>query len=263
MTVTVTEVPGSSLWQSLTRLSRLLLLLLLAGWCLRGTGFHLHNLARGLPRLAEFFSRMVPPDTSVTKIAFDATVETLQIALLGTLLSGLASFPLGLMAAVNLAPRWLYQPAKWLLAILRAVPMILLALMFVSAVGLGPFPGVLAVAVHSTGMLGKFYAEAFEGARRGPLEALDSAGASWLQKVRFGVLPQVSPELARDTLFRFELNLRESLALGLVGAGGIGFYIQLYVRAFQYEKVATLSLVILVMVVLIEQASIVIRRQLR
>ncbi len=164
---------------------------------------------------------------------------------------------------MTLAPTWVHQPIKWTLATIRSVPLILLALMFVSAVGLGPFPGVLAVALHSTGMLAKFYAEAFENARSGPLEALDSAGANWLQRVRFGVLPQVAPDLARDTLFRFELNLRESLILGLVGAGGIGFYIQLYARSFQYEKVATLSLIVLVMVVGVEQISVALRSRLR
>ena len=139
---------------------------------------------------------------------------------------------------------------------------LLLALMFVAALGLGPVPGVLAIAVHSIGMLAKFYADAFESARPGPIEALDSAGANWLQRIRYGVLTQVAPDLARDTLFRFELNLRESLVLGLVGAGGIGFYIQLYIRSFQYQRVATLTLVILAIVVLVEQGSVAIRRKL-
>jgi phosphonate transport system permease protein len=112
-------------------------------------------------------------------------------------------------------------------------------------------------------MLGKFYAEAFENADRAPLEALQSTGASWLQTIRFGAFTQVAPDLARDTLFRFELNLRESLVLGLVGAGGIGFYIQLYIRAFQYDKVATLTLVVLAMVIATEQLSVWIRRRLR
>ena len=133
----------------------------------------------------------------------------------------------------------------------------------IAALGLGPVPGVLALAVHSIGMLAKFYADAFESARQGPIEALDSAGANWLQRIRYGVLTQVAPDLARDTLFRFELNLRESLVLGLVGAGGIGFYIQLYIRSFQYQRVATLTLVILLIVVLVEQGSVAIRRRLR
>ena len=141
--------------------------------------------------------------------------------------------------------------------------MILLALFFVSTVGLGPFPGVLAITVHSVGMLAKFYAEAFENADPGVLEALDSAGSTLLQRVRFGVFPQVAPDLIRDTLFRLELNFRESLILGLVGAGGIGFYIQLYIRSFQYERVATLTITLLLIVVVVELVSNKLRQHLR
>ena len=253
------STPGETLWRAGITLGVVLLL----AWTWTGIGFDLGKLVAGLPRLAEFFGRMIPPDMGVVKTVVVSTGETVQIALFGTMLSAMASFLCGVLAAGNLTPFWMHQPMKWLLGGLRAVPMILLALMFVSTVGLGPFPGVLAVAVHSTGMLGKFYAEAFENARRGPLEALDSTGATWLQRIRFGVLTQVTPDLVRDTLFRFELNLRESLVLGLVGAGGIGFYIQLYIRAFQYQKVATLTLVVLVMVVLVEQVSVAIRKRLR
>lgn len=255
--------PHATLRDSVVHAGGLLVLVALIAWAWSGADFHLKKLVAGLPRMAEFFSRMVPPDTTVAKTVVVSTAETVQIALIGTVLSAAASFVLGLLAAENLASRWVHQPVKWLLGILRAIPIILLALMFVATVGLGPFPGVLAVAVHSTGMLGKFYAEAFENARRGPLEALGSAGATWGQQVRFGVLTQVAPDVARDTLFRFELNLRESLVLGLVGAGGIGFYIQLYIRAFQYDKVATLTLVVLLIVVLVEQISVSIRRRLR
>jgi phosphonate transport system permease protein len=221
------------------------------------------RLFAGLPRMGEFFGRMVPPDWSVARTVLRSTGETLQVALLGTVLAVVASLPLGLLAAANLTPRALHQPVKWLLAGLRAIPLILLALFFVSTVGLGAFPGILAIAVHSTGMLGKFYAEAMEAAGSGPVLALDSVGATWFQRVRFAVLPQVAPDLVRDTLFRFELNFRESIVLGLVGAGGIGFYIQLYIRAFQYEKVATLTLVVLVLVVVVEQVSSMVRRRLR
>lgn len=260
---TLTDYPRPTFRDSLLRFGGLLLLVLLIGWALAGVNFRWDKLAVSLPRMADFFSRMVPPDLTVTSTVFTATIETIQMALFGTFLSVISSFVLGLLAAVNLTPRWLHEPTRWLLSLLRAVPLILLALLFVSAVGLGPLPGVIAIAIHSTGMLGKFYAEAFENARRGPLEALDSAGATWWQRVRYGVLIQVAPDLARDTLFRFELNLRESLVLGLVGAGGIGFYIQLYVRGFQYQKVATLTIAVLLMVVIVEQLSIAIRRRLR
>ena len=185
---------------------------------------------------------------TIAETVFFSVIETLQIALLGTALGAVASSILGGLAAANLTPPWVHQPMKWLLGVVRGIPVILLALLFVSSVGLGPFPGVLAVAVHSTGMLGKFYAESLEGAQSGPLEALVTTGADRWQVVRFGILPQVAPDLARDTLFRFEMNLRESLVLGLVGAGGIGFYIQLYTRSFHYDKVATLTLVVLAMV---------------
>ena len=257
------DYPRLAFRDRLLRIGGILLFVLLIAWAWAGTDFRLSKLVAGLPRLIEFFSRMIPPDLSVTQTVVAATFETIQIALFGTFLSVVASFFLGLLAAVNLTPRWIHQPTKWLLSVLRGIPIILLALMFVSVVGLGPFPGVLAVALHSTGMLGKFYAEAFENARSGPIEALDSVGASWWQKVRYGILTQVAPDLARDSLFRFELNLRESLVLGLVGAGGIGFYIQLYIRGFQYDKVATLTVIVLIMVVLIEQLSVAVRDRLR
>ncbi len=255
--------PTLSPTQRLYRAGILFAVVALTVWAWIGTGFDPGKLATGLPRLVDFFTRMVPPDMTVARTVVVSTIETLQIAVLGTAISAVASFGLGLLAAANLTPAWVHQPVKWLLGAVRAIPLILLALMFVVTVGLGPLPGVLTVAVHSTGMLGKFYAEAFENARPGLLEALDSTGATWSQKVRFGVLPQVAPDLARDTLFRFEMNFRESSVLGLVGAGGIGFYILLYIRAFQYEKVATLTFVVVVMVVAVEQLSVFIRRHLR
>ena len=254
--------PRPSTRQSAQRAAAVLVVVVALGWAWVGT-VESENLGNALPRLIDFLGRLVPPDLSVARSVTSAALETIQIALLGTAASVVASLPWGLAAAVNLSPAWLHQPAKWLLGALRGIPMLLLALMFVSAVGLGPFPGVLAVAVHSTGMLGKFYAEAFESSRSGVLEALDSAGATWLQVVRFGVLPQAAPDLARDTLFRFELNLRESLVLGLVGAGGIGLAVQLYIRSFQYTRVGTVTVVVLLMVVVVEQASVAIRKRLR
>ena len=157
-------------------------------------------------------------------------------------------------------PPFVHVPLKWLLAAIRAIPLILVAMLMVGAVGLGPLPGILAIAFHSTGMLAKFYAEAIESIPPGSLAALDSAGATWLQKLRFGAWPLIAPDLVRDTLFRFELNIRESLVLGLVGAGGIGFYIQTYVRTFQYDKAATLTIVVVIFVVLIELLNHVVRR---
>jgi len=239
------------------------LIIALFAWSWQSLGVQFDKIAGSLPRIGDFLARMVPPDLSVAETVARSTLETLQIAFLGTVISAFVSLALGLLGAANLTPGWVHQPIKWFLGMLRGIPLILLALLFVVAVGLGPLAGVLTIAVHATGMLGKFYAEAFENADPAPLEALESVGASWAQKIRFGALTQVAPDLVRDTLFRFELNLRESLILGLVGAGGIGFYIQLYVRSFQYEKVATLTVVVLLMVIAIEQISIWCRKQLR
>lgn len=255
--------PKPRLRDSLLKYGGLAILIIAFVWAFNALDVNENALRNSPANILNFLNRATPPDMSVMDVAIQATLETLQIALLGTVLSAIASFPLGLLAASNLTPDWIHLPIKSFLTIVRAIPVILLALLFVSALGLGPFPGVLAVAVHSTGMLSKFYAEAFENARPGPLEALDSAGANWWQKIRYGVLSQIAPDLVRDSLFRLELNIREAEILGLVGAGGIGFYIQLYSRAFQYQKVATMTVVVVVIAVLVEQTSVAIRSRLR
>lgn len=214
-------------------------------------------------RLLDFLQRMVPPDPSVLGVVSEAALETVEIALVGTALSVILSIPLGLLAAGTVTPPWVHMTVKWLLAGIRGIPLILVAMIMVGAVGLGPLPGVLAISFHSTGMLAKFFAEAFESVDNRPLAALSSAGASAFQIHWFGTLPQIAPDLLRDVMFRFELNLRESLVLGLVGAGGIGFYIQTYIRSFQYQKVATLTIVILIMVIAIEAITYALRRLLR
>lgn len=261
--ITRHEYPHPTLSETLLRYAGLAIVLMLVAWALRGIDVNEDALRSSPGNIVDFITRATPPDTSVMEIAIQAVVETLQIAFLGTFISIILSFPLGLLAAANLTPRWIHMSLKSLLTVIRSIPVILLALLFVSALGLGPFPGMLAVAVHSTGMLSKFFAEAFENARPGPLEALDSAGATWFQKIRFGVLSQIAPDLARDSLFRLELNIREAEILGLVGAGGIGFYIQLYSRAFQYQRMATMTIVVVVVAVIVEQISVAIRRRLR
>lgn len=232
-------------------------------WGLIDTGVDFARIAASGPRIKEFLGRMYPPDWTVLPTVVDASLETFHIALLGTVASVVFSFVLGALAAESVTSRLIHLPVKWLLATIRAIPLILVAMLMVGAVGLGPLPGILAIAFHSTGMLGKFYAEAIEGVPARSLEVLDSAGATWLQKMRFGAWPQMSPDVLRDTLFRFELNVRESLVLGLVGAGGIGFYIQTYVRTFQYDKAATLTIVVVLFVVLIEAINHLARASLK
>jgi phosphonate transport system permease protein len=179
-------------------------------------------------------------------------LETVSIALLGSVASVILALPLGLLAATNLSPLPLAGTIKGVLAFIRSIPVILLALLFVSAVGLGPFPGMLAIAFHGIGMLGKLYADEFEAVDPRVLEAVRGTGGGWVGSVRYGVLPQALPQMLSLSLFRFEMNVREATVLGLVGAGGIGYYIQLYARAFQYSKVATMVLAVIVMVLLVD-----------
>jgi phosphonate transport system permease protein len=230
-------------------------------WAGATTDIDWGRLADAGPRIAEFLGRMIPPDPSVLPEVARGLAETMRIAVLGTLGCVLGSLVLGPLASERLAPPWLHRPVRWLLAVIRAIPLLLVAMLMVGAVGLGPLPGVLAVAFHATGMLAKFYAEALDDVDSAPLAALESAGATLLQRLRFGFWPQMAPVILRDTVFRFELNLRESLILGVVGAGGIGFYIQTYVRSFQYEKAATVTLAIALVILLIEVANAALRRR--
>lgn len=231
-------------------------------WAAATTDADLGRLLSSGERIADFLGRMVPPDLSVMPEVIKGVAETLRIAILGTLGAVILSVPLGLMAASTLSPAWLHRPVRTLLALIRAIPLILVAMLMVGAVGLGPLPGIIAIAFHATGMLGKFYAEAIDDVARPPVAALESAGATLLQRLRFGIWPQMAPTITRDTIFRFELNLRESLVLGIVGAGGIGFYIQTYVRSFQYEKAATVTIAVAVLVVAIEAVNALLRRRL-
>jgi phosphonate transport system permease protein len=254
---------GQVLRQWWMQFSLSITLALLIVWSWTGSEIDLGRLAQSGGRIVDFLARMVPPDLSVLPVVVESSAETLRIAILGTCGCIVFSVVLGLLAAETLTPAWVNRPIKALLAVIRGIPLILVAMLMVGAVGLGPLPGILAIAFHATGMLAKFYAEAIEGVDPVPMEALDSTGATFLQKLRFGAWPQMAGNIVRDTLFRFELNLRESLILGIVGAGGIGFYIQTYVRTFQYEKVATLTLVVVAFVVLIELANGAIRALLR
>ena len=250
------------------------LLLLGSIWSINGTVSSLANLRKAVPHVIDFAQRLWPPDLTwetsdarpfspPLRLAGAAVAITIQISLLGTILGAAGALVLGLFASENLTPHWVHHPLKVFLALVRSIPIILLALLFVAALGLGPMPGVLAVALHSLGMLGKLYSEEFETAEPGVWEALDSGGADWLQKISFAIWPQVARQVLSLTLFRFEMNLRESAVLGLVGVAGLGLWIENYRRAFDYRSVATMVLVTMLVVLVVDQAAFYARRKLR
>jgi len=239
-----------------------------------GTEMSLGRLVESGPRMAEFLDRMFPPDLTWSsneprpfapplRLAGQAVIITLQISILGTALGMIAALGLGFLGSENLTPHWVHHPIKVFLALLRSIPVILLALLFVMAVGFGALPGVLALAIHSVGMLGKLFGEECEGVETGVWEAMDGAGANWFQKVRFAIWPQVAAQIYSLTLFRLEMNLRESAVLGLVGVAGLGLWIENYRRAFDYRSVATLVIVTMLVVLVVDQVSFHIRRRLR
>jgi phosphonate transport system permease protein len=188
------------------------------------------KLERCLPWMADFIARMFPPDFSVLGSALRGAIQTLEIAIVGTSLAALLALPLGFLSARNIAPPSVFYGMRGLLNLFRSIDTIVYALFFVAAVGLGPFPGVMAVVVYTTMSLAKLYSEAVEGIDTGPVEAITATGATRLQILRYGVIPQIIPLFISYILYRLETNIRAAAIPGFVGAGGIGFYIQTYLR---------------------------------
>jgi phosphonate transport system permease protein len=231
-------------------------------WSAAATEVSLSRMIEGLPFMWDFMRRMVPPDLSVLGNALRGAVETIQIAVVGTAVAAVVALPLGFAAARNAAPAWLFYWARSLLNAFRAVDTLVYALFFVAAVGLGPFPGVLAVMVYTATVLAKLYSEAIEAIEPGPVEAVRATGATTLQVLRWGVLPQLMPQFLSFTLYRFETNIRAAAVLGFVGAGGIGFYIQTYLRLLNYPAAATVLLVLIGLVMIVDFASSRLRARL-
>ncbi|MCK1757621.1 phosphonate ABC transporter, permease protein PhnE [Bradyrhizobium sp. 137] len=179
--------------------------------------------------------------------------ETLLISYVGTLIGATFAFALNFFAAENTSPApWLRFTVRRLLEFARTVPGIVFALIFVIAFGLGPMAGVLAIAIHSTGALGKLFSEIVENADMKPVEGVRSTGASWLSCMRFAVVPQVTAGYASYALLRFEINVREASVMGFVGAGGIGKELVVAIRKFYYSDVSAILLTIIVTVFIID-----------
>jgi phosphonate ABC transporter permease subunit PhnE len=231
-------------------------------WSSWATDVSLRRLVEGAPFMLDFVRRMLPPDPSVLGQALHGALQTVQIALVGTTAAAILAVPLALAAARNTAPRWLYYLIRSALNAFRAIDTLVYALFFVAAVGLGPFPGVLAVIVYTATVLAKLFSEAIEAMDPGPVEAVQAAGATRIQVLRWGVLPQLGPEFVSFTLYRFETNIRAAAVLGFVGGGGIGFYIQTYLRLLNYPAASTVLLVLVVMVMVVDFTSSRLRARL-
>src|SRR5687767_13341086 len=231
-------------------------------WAAWDTGADPARLLRGLPWLLDFVRRMLPPDLRVLPAALAGAVTTVEIALLGTAVAAVLALPLGFLSARNVAAPPIFHAARVALNFFRSVDTLVYALVFVAAVGLGPFPGVLAVVAYTTTSLAKLYSEAIEGIEPGPVDAVTATGATRLQVLRYGVLPQVLPLFLSYVLYRLESNIRAATVLGFVGAGGIGFYLQTYLRMIDYPAASTVLLVTVLMVMAVDFVSSRLRQRL-
>lgn len=233
-----------------------------AGWY---TGLlNLRRLGEGLPDLFALLGEMFPPDFTHVAGWLKPLRDTLMMSVAGTALAILLALPLAFCAArtTTVSPV-LYHLARTLLSALRAIPELIMGIVFVAAVGFGGLPGVLALGLHSVGMVGKLFAEALEHADPAPVEAIRSTGASTFQTWCYGFVPQVMPQFVDIAVYRWEYNFRASTVLGAVGAGGIGFELIASLRIMQYREVLALIIVVFAMVMLVDAIGASLRKSAR
>ena len=216
-----------------------------------------------LPDIWRVLVRFVPPDFGDPRQLFDAMAETISIGIAATAVGTLLSLPLALLASRNIAPtRVLYLLARGAVVLVRAVPEVILAVIFVAAVGLGPFAGVLALSILTIGFMAKLLGDALEQVRQGPRDAIDATGATRVQQTAAAVVPQVMPAFVGNALYMLDLNVRGSVVLGIVGAGGVGFLLVQSIRTLEFEYTAAILVCIFVAVYAIERFSTWLRKQL-
>lgn len=243
-------------------LTAAIVLLLLWGSAV-DTEASLGKLIQGSPNMLDLLREMFPPKWSYFDNIVPAMLETIRMALIGTTFGAILAVPVALLCASNLSrSAWIHQPVRFLLNLVRTIPDLLLAAIFVAIFGLGPLPGMMALTVFSFGLIAKLTYQALETIDRGPLEAMTSVGAAPVQRILFGVVPQIQAHFISYVLYTFEINVRAAAVLGLVGAGGIGHYYEVTLGFLEYDKTCMIILFTLAVVLLIDYASTKLREKL-
>jgi phosphonate transport system permease protein len=239
-------------------------ILIPALWSALGLEISWEQLRSAPADIWDVFRQMVPPDLSPEAIqrALPKIMESLWIAWIGTIIGAFFSFFLAFAAATNIAPLWLATLIRQVLNAIRAVPELLVAMVLIPVTGLGAWTGTLALGIHSIGTLGKLSSEVIEGIDSGPVEAISSAGGTKLQEIRFGVVPQVMPNIVAYWLYRFEINIRASAVLGVVGAGGIGAELVAQLAFRDFARAGTVLLLTVGIVLVIDTISARVRRRI-
>lgn len=241
-------------------------LALVTGACLWQTGFfHLLLPAELSTAWANFSStvmrELLPPDFGRWRHWIRPFIDTMTMSVGATVLCVIVAFPISLCAARNTSPHWtVYQACRALFNALRAVPDLIMAVFFVAAVGFGALPGVLALGLHSAGMVGKFYAEYIEHSDPAPVEAARAAGAGRFQSILHAVMPQVMPQIADVTIYRWEYHFRASVVVGMVGVGGIGGEISKAVKLYNWDQVLAMLIIVFALVMVVDGAGSLLRR---
>jgi phosphonate transport system permease protein len=230
-----------------------LALVLIGSW--EGADMRPWDLISQSDNMVKFAAGFFPPDFRDWDYYLEQMLITVQIAVWGTFLAVVCAVPLGLLSSENIAPWWVVHPVRRLMDAFRAINEMVFAMLFVVAVGLGPFAGVLALWIHTTGVLAKLFSEAVEAIDPRPVEGIRATGATPTQEAVFGVIPQVMPLWISYSLYRFESNVRSATVLGIVGAGGIGQIFYEVIRGFYYAQTAAIILIVIASVTVLDIIS--------
>ncbi len=233
----------------------------LLAWAWQGAEMRPLELIQHADNMRIFASDFFPPDFRDWRLYVREMVVTVHIALWGTALAVVAAVPMGLLSSSNIVPMWVYQPVRRLMDACRSINEMVFAMLFIVAVGLGPFAGVLALFVHTTGTLAKLFSEAVEAIDPRPVEGIRATGAHSLAEIAYGVIPQVLPLWLSYVLYRLESNVRSASVVGMVGAGGIGAVLFEVIRSFQYAQTCAVLLILILTVSLIDVGSAWLRRR--
>ena len=236
------------------------LFFLVLAWAWQGSEMRPMDLIKDSGNMSKYAADFFPPNFKEWKMYVGEMLITVQIAIWGTLLAILAAVPLGLLSASNVVSPWVYQPVRRLMDALRAINEMVFAMLFIVAVGLGPFAGVLALFVHTTGTLAKLFSEAVEAVDPRPIEGIRATGAHPMAEIIYGILPQVMPLWVSYSLYRFESNVRSASVVGMVGAGGIGVILYEVIRGFQYPQTCAVLIILIATVTIIDLMSSYLRR---
>jgi phosphonate transport system permease protein len=256
--LTIPEIP---LRLKLLRLLGALAAAAILVWAWQGSEMRPLDLLTYRGNMAAYLSGFLTPDLTEWRQYLHQTAVTIQIAIWGTVMAVVGAVPCGLLSATNVVPFWVYQPMRRIMDACRSINEMIFAMLFISAVGLGPFAGVLALFMHTLGTLAKLFSEAVEAIDPQPVEGIRATGANKVQEIAYGIIPQVVPLWISYSLYRFESNVRSASVVGMVGAGGIGMLLWDAIRSFNYGATAAMLLILVVVVSLLDLGSAYVRKQ--